>query len=358
MSEKPVRKKPPTSLNGGQFQLDKKLGEGCFGEVYRGTNKENNETIAVKCEDEKCTAPQLKQEADMLNILRKPTPPQGFVECFWFGKDGGYNCLAMELLGRSVEDMVQKCQGKFKQRTTCLVSAQVLHRIEYLHSKGYVHRDIKPENFMFGIHGQIHHVYMIDFGLSKLFYSMDAAGGPKHISMRQKLSLTGTARYASINAHKGFEQSRRDDLEAIGHMVMYCLRGAMPWSGLDARTKQEKYKRIMEKKEQTPLAELCAGYHENFATYLNYSRKLEFSAKPDYNYIQELMTEVRRHEGKDIPDHGYEWFDDGKHLPANLVPLLPRGNIKQPDDVDEVQPVKQKKKGGFCLCGGSKNVRD
>merc|ERR1719237_1627240 len=106
-----------------------------------------------------------------------------------------------------------------------------------------VHRDIKPENFMFGIEGKIHHVYIIDFGLSKLYY--DKA----HTQLRQKLSLTGTARYASINAHKGSEQSRRDDLEAIGHMLVYFLRGSLPWSGLEARTKADKYKLIEAKKE-------------------------------------------------------------------------------------------------------------
>merc|ERR1719254_204933 len=100
-----------------------------------------------------------------------------------------------------------------------------------------------------------HHVYLIDFGLSKTYHD-----GQSHRKMRSKLSLTGTARYASLNAHRGLEQSRRDDLEAIGYMLIYFLRGAMPWSGLAARTKQEKFQRIAEVKENTPLGELCAGY--------------------------------------------------------------------------------------------------
>merc|ERR1711937_812160 len=95
--------------------------------------------------------------------------------------------------------------------------------------------------------------YIIDFGLSKIYW--DASKGA-HIPIRHKLNLTGTARYASINAHKGVEQSRRDDLEAIGHMFLYFLRGALPWSGLDAKTQEEKYRKIMEKKEQTPLGDL------------------------------------------------------------------------------------------------------
>merc|ERR1712039_66083 len=121
---------------------------------------------------------------------------------------------------------------------------------EDLHSKGIVHRDIKPENFMFGVKAKQAHLHLIDFGLSKRYFDK------KHAVLKQKLNLTGTARYASINAHRGLEQSRRDDLEAIGHMLIYFLRGSLPWSGLDAKTQEEKYRKIREKKEETPLPEL------------------------------------------------------------------------------------------------------
>merc|ERR1712176_1045022 len=108
----------------------------------------------------------------------------------------------MELLGKSLEDRVQLCGGKFTAKTSVLVAQQVLQRIEYLHSKGIVHRDIKPENFMFGVGEKIHHVYLIDFGLSKSYWDKDRK---RHIPEKQRLSLTGTARYVSINAHKGYE---------------------------------------------------------------------------------------------------------------------------------------------------------
>merc|ERR1719478_1601779 len=145
----------------------------------------------------------------------------------------------MELLGKSLEDMVTKCGGKFQPKTAVLVAQQVLHRVEYLHSRCVIHRDIKPENFMFGIKQKIHHVYMIDFGLSKKYWDR------RHSAMRQRLSLTGTARYASINAHKGYEQSRRDDLESVCYCLIYFSRhGKLPWMGLPAPTKEAKYARI------------------------------------------------------------------------------------------------------------------
>merc|ERR1719487_2663973 len=220
-------------------------------------------------------------------------PPQGVAEVFYFGIEGNFNCLVMEILGKSLEDHVQACKGKFTVKTTVLIAQQVLHRIEYLHSKGYVHRDIKPENFMFGVKDKVHHVYIIDFGLSKKYWA------EVHIPMKQKLSLTGTARYASINAHKGVEQSRRDDLEAIGHMLLYFLRGALPWSGLDAKTQEEKYRKICEKKEQTKLSDLCQGFPKEFEDYLAYARNLAFQERPDYKMLWELMHKCRESSWQD-----------------------------------------------------------
>merc|ERR1712050_99373 len=189
---------------------------------------------------------------------------------------------------------------------------------------GIVHRDIKPENFMWGIKEKQHHLHVIDFGLSKKYYDT------KHAVMKQKLSLTGTARYASINAHKGVEQSRRDDLEAIGHMFLYFLRGALPWSGLDAKTQEEKYRKIMEKKELTPLADLCANFPKQFQDYLHYARNLGFTDKPDYNMLFGKLKEVREAGWK---DHSFQWFED-REPQFTLVSLAPRSSVVclQPDD--------------------------
>jgi serine/threonine protein kinase len=345
MPEAAPKKKPPSKIDGGKYELEKKLGAGCFGEVYRGLNTKTKEQVAVKTEDIQTSAPQLEQEADLLNMLRQPVQQQGFVECFYFGKEGAFNCMVMELLGKSVEDMVQKCGGKFTAKTAVLTAEQVLHRIEYLHSKGIIHRDIKPENFMFGVKGKVHHVYLIDFGLSKRYWDK------RHSPMRQNLSLTGTARYASINAHKGLEQSRRDDLEALGHMFMYFLRGSVPWSGLDAKTKQEKYKKIMEKKESVPLNDLCEGFPEAFEKYLRYCRLLQFTERPDYDMINNLWKEVRTKENI-VEDHAFEWFD-GKPPPDPLVAVMPRQKIMQPDSPEEKKGGGGAKKWSFCLCGGN-----
>jgi casein kinase 1 len=324
----------------------KRLGAGCFGEVYRGVNTETKSDVAVKFESRDVrSAPQLEHEADVVKMLSANTKPhpQGIAECFHFGVEGQFNCMVMEILGKSLEDHMQACKGKLTVKTTVLIAQQVLCRIEYLHSKGFVHRDIKPENFMFGLKEKVHHVYIIDFGLSKFYWDNSR---DQHCQLKQKLSLTGTARYASINAHKGVEQSRRDDLEAIGHMLLYFLRGALPWSGLDAKTQEEKYRKICQKKEHTPVADLNTGFPQQFDEYLITCRGLQFQDRPNYNYLQGLMAKCRESSWK---DHQYQWFDEGKEPSHKLDPLIQRVELTQPDD----RSKPKSSKGCFCLCGKS-----
>merc|ERR1719203_798430 len=159
----------------------------------------------------------------------------------------------------------------------------MISRVEYLHASGFVHRDIKPENFLLGRGEKQGLVHIIDFGLSKRYCD---AKTHQHVQYREGKSLTGTARYASVNAHRGIEQSRRDDLESIGHVLVYFLRGSLPWQGLKGQSKSEKYKMIKEKKEGTPPEVLCEKLPGEFATYLNYCRNLEFEFATYLNYCR------------------------------------------------------------------------
>jgi serine/threonine protein kinase len=130
-----------------------------------------------------------------------------------------------------------------------------------------LHRDIKPDNFLIGIGKRQHYVYIIDFGLAKRY--RDPKTG-EHIPYKDGKNLTGTARYASIFTHIGQEQSRRDDLECLGYVLIYFLRGSLPWQGLKAKTKKEKYEQIKDKKLNTSLEELCVGFPEEFAQFMLY----------------------------------------------------------------------------------------
>eukprot|EP00579_Thalassiosira_antarctica_P030967 CAMPEP_0202028940 /NCGR_PEP_ID=MMETSP0905-20130828/63711_1 /ASSEMBLY_ACC=CAM_ASM_000554 /TAXON_ID=420261 /ORGANISM="Thalassiosira antarctica, Strain CCMP982" /LENGTH=528 /DNA_ID=CAMNT_0048592669 /DNA_START=329 /DNA_END=1914 /DNA_ORIENTATION=- len=177
-------------------------------------------------------------------------------------------------------------------KTVLMIADQMLERIEVMHSRHLIHRDIKPANFVTDPSGNI--VYCIDFGLSKRYRHPRTL---QHIPQREGRSLTGTPRYASINNHLGVEQSRRDDLESIGYVLVYFVKGGLPWQGLKAKSATKKYKLIMEKKQSVTIPALCQGCPSQFAEYLAYCRSLKFEAKPNIAYLRGMFRDLFRSQG-------------------------------------------------------------
>jgi casein kinase 1 len=175
-----------------------------------------------------------------------------------------------------------------------------LYLIEMIHNCGLIYRDIKPDNFLIGANNLI---YVVDFGMAKAYLDPRTL---QHIPYREKKSLSGTARYMSINTHLGREQSRRDDLEALGHVFFYFLRGNLPWQGLTAASNKEKYEKIGMRKQDISVGELCNGLPDEFAKYLQYARNLKFEAVPDYEMLRGLMGSVLGRYGP-VSHFKYDW---------------------------------------------------
>jgi hypothetical protein len=95
-------------------------------------------------------------------------------------------------------------------------------------------------------------------------------------------------------------------LESLGYILIYFCRGSLPWQGIRAKTKKEKYDKIMEKKMTTPSEQLCRGLHPEFALYLNYIRSLRFDDKPDYSYLRKLFRDLFVREGFQY-DYVFDW---------------------------------------------------
>ncbi|CAA0832187.1 casein kinase I [Striga hermonthica] len=285
---------------GGKYKLGRKIGGGSFGELFLGVNIQNGEEVAIKLESVKTKHPQLHYESKIYMLLQGGT---GVPNLKWFGVEGEYNVMVIDLLGPSLEDLFNYCNRKFSLKTVLMLADQLINRVEYMHSRGFLHRDIKPDNFLMGLGRKANQVYIIDFGLAKKYRDLQTH---KHIPYRENKNLTGTARYASVNTHLGVEQSRRDDLESLGYVLMYFLRGSLPWQGLKAGTKKQKYDKISEKKMLTPIEVLCKSYPSEFISYFHYCRSLRFEDKPDYSYLKRLFRDLFIREGYQF-DYVFDW---------------------------------------------------
>lgn len=298
-----LSKKDETShLFFGKYKILKRIGCGSFGNVYKGVNIIDKKKVAIKVERKDKGYNLLQKESYYLYNLRGI----GIPELISYGYSGNYNVLVQTLLGESLGKIFYKKNNFFPLKDICMFTIQILHRIEYVHSKYLIHRDIKPENFLIGDPDK-YMIYIIDFGLSKKYKSSRTN---KHIQFKLTKKFTGTARYASINAVRGAEQSRRDDLEAVGYMLMYFFnKGKLPWQGVSCKEKAHKYAKIYTMKKNLDYDVFCKDMPQEIIPYMNYCKELPFDKDPDYEYLRSLFeSALKRNNFQN--DLKFSWISD------------------------------------------------
>lgn len=268
------------------FRFVQEIGSGTFGEIYRGTNVETGEDIAIKLESIKATQSQLDSEAKMCRLFAGGV---GVPNVHWYGSEGNYNVMVMDLLGPSLDELLAFCNGRFSLKTVLMLADQMINIVEYLHNRNCIHCNIKPKNLLMGSGKNANQVHIIDFGHAKRYWNPKTQ---QHIPYNETRPTMASARYASVNVHLGVEPSRRDDLESVGYVLMQFIRGDLPWQGLKAEDKEELVEKIMWKKASTPIEKLCKKFPREFVTYLNYCRSLRFEDTPDYCHLRGLLKDL------------------------------------------------------------------
>lgn len=289
-----------------RFKLRHKLGSGSFGDVYLCKDLETGKELACKLEDKDADhGALLKLEHKIYSELHDAGFTDGVPRIYWMGVEHGWRAMVMDALGTALDELLDDCGDQFSLKTVLMLAGQMITRVENLHRIGFIHRDIKPENFLMGRGRHRDCVYLVDMGLAKRFLRSG-----EHIPYKDNKSLTGTARYASANALAGVEQSRRDDLISLGYVFLYLLRGHLPWQGLKAAKRKEKYAKITELKQTIPFEELCEGFPTEFVDYFRYCTDLDFAQEPDYDYLRRLFNDLYKRLGYTF-DGKFDWVDCG-----------------------------------------------
>lgn len=318
-----ARTPPPPALTrvNGTYRLKEKIGSGAFGmscgylsslkdgspvlgDVYLAIDIFTRREVAVKVEAVGKQESDLEAEHEIYQQLKEC---HAVPKVHWFGTESTYNTLVVDLLGPSLEDLLNMHGRSFSLKTIVLLAGHLVHFVLYwfrinwlimrhrqitcmesVHLAGIVHRDIKPDHFLLQHGSQRAGIQLIDFGLAKPFRHSQTL---QHVPYSSSVPFVGTTRYCSLNSHGGTEHSRRDDLESLAYILIYLRRGSLPWQGLLTKSKS------LEKKQQISVEQLCSGLPPAFGYFLSYTRGLKFDEDPNYSGLRQSFIDLGIQEG-------------------------------------------------------------
>jgi len=264
----------------GRFRIKELLGSGTYGYVYRAVNIFTNTSYAIKLELSTNRSSSVEHE---YKILKSLGGGDGIPCIHWFGREANYDVLVLEHLGPSLHKLMSNRQI-FHLHTVVHIADQLISRLQTIHDHGFIHADIKPQNVLVGLGDNAHTIHIIDFGVAKRYRDLVTGS---HIPFVHARRLTGTPAFTSVSSHLGVQLGRRDDVESLAYLLIYLLRGSLPWFGTETLSA------ILELKKKTPVEQLCHRLPREFATFFTYSRSLSFTEEPDYDYLRSLLLPLR-----------------------------------------------------------------
>lgn len=288
-----------------KLALGELIGSGSFGNVHLVKHAHYKKKLAIKIATQDDEGVELDsrgflfKEAKIMNEL-KDEP--GFPRMKDYRSTTDLTYVVMNLLGPSVDNLFRSCCRKFSLKTGLLLMTQMLDRVESLHKHGLIHRDLKPDNFVIGSEDHPEALYLIDFGLAKVYRNQEG----RHISMKDRGTLIGNVRFSSVDAHEGREQSRKDDLYSLGYIFVYLVKGKLPWMEVKSLTSEKRFEEVLECKKRTNIQDLCAGLPNPLVKYFEYLETLPFTEGPSYFYLKKLFTEYMDQHNLET-DYAYDW---------------------------------------------------
>lgn len=303
------------------YTICRHMGGGSFGQVYLAKSQKGRRYV-VKQEilREKGKRGHLLDEYKLIRYLQKNCT--SIVRALHCESIGAYNFMVLDLKGPNLSELYSTCGKHFSSKCVVHMMLQLIPVFAHVHNHGILHRDMKPENIVIGAWPkEIKKLYIIDFGLAKQFIYRDPNNPSKkrHIPKRNpskipKDKITGTVRYSSRDSHYG-DQGRKDDLESLGNVMLYFLKdGWLPWMGIQAKTKAQKYEAILQLKIECNMEHLLYGNYREFRIFMQSVRDMDFEDRPDYNFYERLFQRL-------VKRKGWDWSRGG-HVDWNREELL------------------------------------
>ena len=308
---------------GGRYAIKKLIAHGNFGDIYRGEDTKTKRTVAMKIEKLRTEFPQLSAESTVYSHLAGCV---NVPKVYYFGTEIKTCALVMEYLGKSLDDLLQVCGGKFTLKTVLMLADQMLSSIEFIHRMNYIHGDVKPGNFLMGTGNRKNQVYVIDFGMSRFYRDPHQH---THIRFTETRLFSGTARFSSACALMGREQSRRDDMEALAYVWAFMLNGDLPWMSIKAESLEQQYAKTSTMKADIAPDALFRDHPKQFADYLKKVRQYRFDQEPEYAMFRKMFRDLFIEQGFTL-DYNYDWSEKVADEPVTTGSPVPKASLLAP----------------------------